>query len=108
LSTESFVAVAPADAVPVKGFSCFQVAGLAIVLCRRDDEFFALKNECSHALSTFEDGRVKGYRLYCPLHGAAFDIRDGSAVAAPARRPIETYPVRVVDGVVEVDVSRAD
>ena len=103
----NFRQVVPAGDIPEKNFSCFQVDGVPVVVCRFRDEYFALRNECSHALSTFEDGCVRGYRLICPLHGAAFDFRDGSPVAAPAKRAIETFSVRVVDGVVEVDVSRA-
>jgi len=108
LGTESFVAVAPAGAIDEKDFSCFQVGGISIVICRLDDTYFALKNECSHALATFEDGCMRGNRLICPRHSGAFDVRDGSPCAAPAKKPIRTYPVRVVDGVVEVDVSFAD
>lgn len=104
----NFRQVVPAGDIPEKGFSCFQVDGVPIVICRFKEEYFALKNECSHALSTFEGGCVKGYRLICPLHGATFDFRDGSPVAAPAKKSIKTYPVRVVDGVVGVDVSLAD
>ena len=29
---------------------------------------------------------MRGYRLMCPLHGATFDIRDGSVTGAPATR----------------------
>lgn len=100
--------VASVEAIADRGFACFEVDGQPIVICRLNDTFFALRNECSHALSSFEDGQMKGFRLYCPLHGAAFDIRDGAAVGRPARRPLTTYPVRVVDGSVEVDLSAAD
>jgi len=107
LGKGTFRPVAPAGDIPEKDFSCFQVDGVRIVVCHFRDEYFAVRNECSHALSTFDDGCVRGYRLICPLHGAAFDFRNGSPVAAPAKRAIETFPVRVVNGVVEVDVSGA-
>ncbi|MCP4302101.1 MAG: Rieske 2Fe-2S domain-containing protein [Gammaproteobacteria bacterium] len=103
----TFRPVVPAGDIPEKDFSCFQVDGVPIVVCRFRDEYFAVENKCSHALSAFDDGCVRGYRLICPLHGAAFDFRDGLPVSAPAKRAIETFPVRVVDGVVEVDVSGA-
>ncbi len=100
-----FVAVCAADDLPEKGFRCFVVEEVAVALCRFRDEIFAVENRCSHALATFDEGRMRGYRLMCPLHGATFDIRDGSVAGAPATRPIPSYPVRVVDGTVEVDVS---
>jgi anthranilate 1,2-dioxygenase ferredoxin subunit len=44
--------------------------------------------------------------LECPLHGGKLDVRDGSHVALPIRKPARTYPVRVVDGGIEIDLGR--
>jgi nitrite reductase/ring-hydroxylating ferredoxin subunit len=101
----SFARVTGAEKIPEKGFSCFKVAGRALVICRFRDEYFALENLCSHAQSTFEEGRMRGYRLMCPLHGATFDIRDGSVAGAPATQAIRSYPVRIVGGMIEVDLA---
>lgn len=105
MSNTRFVTVCAAEEIPEKGFRCYQAEGVAVVVCRFRDEYFALENLCSHALSTFDDGRMRGYRLMCPLHGATFDIRDGSVAGAPATRPIGSYPVRVVDGMLEIDIG---
>jgi len=59
-------------------------------------------NICTHALTRMDEGRLRGVRLICPLHGASFDIRDGRVLGAPASRPLPSYGVRVVDGVIEV------
>ena len=40
----------------------------------------------------------------CPVHGAAFDVRDGSHKSPPAMCGIETFPVVMEDGVVAVEV----
>ena len=100
-----FTRVTESGNVPEKGFSCFNIEGRALVICRFRDEFFALENMCSHAASTFDEGRMRGYRLMCPLHGASFDIRDGSVTGAPATRGIRSFPVRIVDGTLEVDLN---
>jgi len=36
------------------------------------------------------------------LHGASFDVRTGAVLGAPASAPLKSYPVRVVDGHIEV------
>lgn len=105
MSEARFIAVCAADDIAEKSFRCFEAAGVAVVVCRFRNEYFAVENRCSHALATFDDGRMRAYRLMCPLHGATFDIRDGSVAGAPATRPIRSYPVRVENGQVEVDVS---
>ncbi len=103
-----FTTVARVGDIAEKSFGCFEVGGVPVVVCRFRDAYFALENQCSHALATFDEGRLRGYRLMCPLHGATFDIRDGSATGAPATRPIRSFPVRVVEGRVEVAVGDGD
>jgi nitrite reductase/ring-hydroxylating ferredoxin subunit len=61
-------------------------------------------NICSHAYAELHEGRLRGHRLICPLHGASFDVRNGAVLGAPATEPLRTYPVRVVDGQVQVQV----
>jgi 3-phenylpropionate/trans-cinnamate dioxygenase ferredoxin subunit len=97
-----FTAVTAARKIQEKSFSTFNVAGTEIVICRFRGEYFAIENRCSHALSTFDEGRMRGYRITCPLHGATFDIRDGSCTGLPAKHPIRSFPLRIVDGMIEV------
>lgn len=108
VSETAFTVIASAEDIAENNFSTFQLDGADIVICRFRDEFFALENRCSHARATFDDGRMRGYSLMCPMHGATFDIRDGTATGAPARKSIRTFPVRVVDGMIEVDLGLSD
>ena len=107
MANPAYIAVTATDNVAEKSFACFDVDGTAVLVCRFKDEYFAIENRCSHALSTFDGGRMRGYRMICPLHGAAFDIRDGSALSSPAKRPIRSFPLRIVDGMIEIDVTHA-
>jgi 3-phenylpropionate/trans-cinnamate dioxygenase ferredoxin subunit len=43
----------------------------------------------------------------CPLHGASFDVRDGRVLGPPALVSLSTYPLRIVNGVIEVSVEPA-
>jgi 3-phenylpropionate/trans-cinnamate dioxygenase ferredoxin subunit len=103
-----FTAVAAVQDIEEKNFSAFEIDGIGIVICRFRDEYFAVENSCPHALSTFDDGRMRGYRLICPLHGATFDIRDGSCTGGPATSAIRSFPLRIVDGRIEVAISPED
>jgi len=106
-TTSNWVTLASADSVAEKGFASFSVAGQSVLVCRFRDEYFAVENLCSHALSTFDEGRLRGYRIMCPLHGATFDIRDGTCTGAPASRPIRSFALRVNAGMIQVDLSAA-
>jgi 3-phenylpropionate/trans-cinnamate dioxygenase ferredoxin subunit len=76
-----------------------------IVLCRTRDGVFALDNVCTHAYARMNEGRLRGTRIICPLHGASFDVRDGRVLGAPAVQPLTVHSVRVVDGTIEVSVA---
>jgi nitrite reductase/ring-hydroxylating ferredoxin subunit len=64
----------------------------------REGGVHAVNNICSHAYAKMDEGRLRGHRVICPLHGASFDVRTGAVLGAPANAPLKSYPVRVVDG----------
>ena len=81
--------------------------GREIVICHTREGLFALDNICTHAHARMCEGRLRGTRLVCPLHGASFDVRDGRVLAPPAVVPLSTYPVRVVNGTIEIALGPA-
>ena len=74
---------------------CVEVDGREILICHTREGFFAVDNLCSHAAARLCEGKLKGQKILCPLHGAAFDVRDGSALTRPASAPIDTFTIRV-------------
>lgn len=76
-----------------------------IVVCRVGGQLYAVTDNCSHADTPLSEGRLRGYGLTCPLHGASFDVRDGTHSGPPAWEGIACYPVREVDGVAIVDLT---
>lgn len=93
------------DQVPENKVSCFELDGQSIAVTQVKGEFYAVINKCSHAEQTFEEGKVRGYKLYCPLHGAMFDIRDGSVLSPPAFNPIKTYPLKIEGNEIHIDLT---
>jgi nitrite reductase/ring-hydroxylating ferredoxin subunit len=83
------------------------VDGRKVLVCHADGAFFAVSERCSHAAFSLADGRLAGFLVECPLHGARFDVRDGSAVRRPATKPLDTYAIEVVDGRATIDLSRS-
>lgn len=73
-----------------------------IMVFNLDGDFHALEDRCSHEdfeLSAGEFDPAKG-TIECTLHGARFDVRNGSALCAPAYTGVPKFPVKVEDGVV--------
>lgn len=85
-----------------------EIEGAAIVLFHLDGEFYAIEDVCSHDGSEISSGCVIDGSIECPRHGARFDIRSGEVTAPPAYEAIDTFPVQVVAGVVQVRDHRWD
>ena len=69
----------------------------AVVLVRKGAEFFALDAVCTHYGGPLADGALVGETIRCPWHHACFNLRTGSAVAAPAMRSLRVFST-VIDG----------
>jgi 3-phenylpropionate/trans-cinnamate dioxygenase ferredoxin subunit len=81
---------------------------LAIGVYNLGGELYALEDRCSHDDGPLTEGEldVQAGIAVCPRHGARIDIRSGRPLTLPAVLPVDTFPVRLEDGrvVVELDV----
>ena len=85
---------------------CFGGYGdYGIVVCRAGGVLYALDDNCSHADTPLSEGRLRGHSLVCPLHGAGFDIRDGSHTGPPAWEGVAWHPVDESTGSVLVTLT---
>jgi nitrite reductase/ring-hydroxylating ferredoxin subunit len=91
--------------LPSGQMRCVEVCGEPVLLCHTREGVYALQSVCTHAYARLDEGRLRGHRLICPLHGASFDVRTGAVLGAPATAPLRTYPVRVSDERIEVAVQ---
>jgi 3-phenylpropionate/trans-cinnamate dioxygenase ferredoxin subunit len=105
MTEDTYIDVTDTAAVPPGATMPVEISGREILICNVKGEIFAVENQCSHAMAALEGGRLRAFRLICPLHGAAFDVRDGSVKGKPATVPIETYPVRIVDDRIEISIA---
>lgn len=83
----------------------FMVRGVAICLVHTCGEVFAVHNRCTHASVPLSDGEVDDCAVECSMHGSRFDLRTGAVLNLPATAPVKTYPVRVVDGHVQIALA---
>ena len=72
---------------------------------RIDDEYYATAGLCTHEQVHLADGLVMDNIIECPKHNGRFDIRTGAAKGAPVCVNLKTYPVRVEDGKVLINIA---
>lgn len=76
-----------------------------IVVFNIAGKLFAIGDVCSHDDGPIGEGEFEDdYQIACPRHGARFDVRNGEVLSLPAIVDIPAYPVRVVNGLVEVGI----
>jgi len=85
-----------------------EVEDADIVLINLDGEFYAIEDVCTHDGSEISSGCLVDGSIECPRHGARFDIKTGEVTAPPAYEPVDTFPVQVAEGVVQVRDDRWD
>ena len=79
--------------------------GVDVAVFRLDDGFYAIEDVCSHDGTEIASGALEGDEIVCPRHGARFCVKTGAVKCAPAYEDIAAYPVRVVDGRVQLAVD---
>ena len=99
-----FVAVGAVEDLPNGERLFVEIDEISLVVFKIAGQFFAIADLCSHDDGPLGDGDLEGYEIHCPRHGAVFDVRTGQVLAMPAVVDIPAYPVRVVEGQIEVGV----
>jgi nitrite reductase/ring-hydroxylating ferredoxin subunit len=100
----TFVRVARAGDIPVGTGMYYDVDGVPIAIFHVDDHFYATADVCTHEEASLSEGELEGEIVECPLHGARFNVRTGEVKSLPAVVRLKTYPIRVVDDELEVEV----
>jgi 3-phenylpropionate/trans-cinnamate dioxygenase ferredoxin subunit len=73
-----------------------------IVILNIGGLLYAVGDVCTHDNGPVGEGELDGTQIICPRHGARFDLCTGRAVKLPAIKGIPTYPVRVVNDLIEI------
>ena len=70
-----------------------------------DDEYFATEGLCTHERVHLADGLVMDDIIECPKHNGRFNYKTGKALAAPVCVNLKTYPTKVENGKVFIDIG---
>lgn len=66
--------------------------------------FFCTDGLCTHEEQLLETGLVIGETIECPLHQGRFNIVSGKVISPPPCVDLNTYPTKVENGKVYVQV----
>jgi 3-phenylpropionate/trans-cinnamate dioxygenase ferredoxin subunit len=98
-----YIAVAEESELPNGERLFLEIDDITLVVFNIAGKYFAIGDVCSHDDGPIGEGEFEDeYEIACPRHGARFDVRSGEVMSLPAIVDIPAYPVRVVDGQIEV------
>ena len=100
------VDVCPVEELPPGTVKIVRAGLLEIGVYNCGGEYFAIEDRCSHDDGPLCEGDwdADDCLVVCPRHGSQFDLRTGIPRSLPAYEPVDTFPVRVEDGVVRLEI----
>jgi len=101
-----YVEIAPASELPSGERMFVEIEGKPIVIFNIAGQYFSIADVCSHDDGPVGEGELEGYNITCPRHGAQFDVRTGKVIQMPAVVDIPAYPVRVVEGMIQLGIPK--
>jgi nitrite reductase (NADH) small subunit len=100
----NWIKIAPLSEFPQLGARVVRHDGMDIAVFRNaGDGVFATNDKCPHKGGPLSQGIVSGNTVTCPLHGMNICFEDGK-VQAPDEGCVGTYPVKVEEGVVFLQI----
>ena len=99
--------VCPVDELPPGSVKIVVAGEISVGVYNCAGSLYAIEDRCSHDDGPLCEGDfdVEDGIAICPRHGANIDIRTGRPLTLPAVFPVDTFPVRVDDGMIKVDVT---
>jgi 3-phenylpropionate/trans-cinnamate dioxygenase ferredoxin subunit len=95
------------DDLPPGAMRLVEWEDLEIGIFNCGGELVAMEDRCSHDGGNLLEGELDQEKcaVECPRHGSWFDLRTGKPLNLPAYVPVETFPVRIEDGVIKLEVD---
>ncbi len=104
-SEHKWTAITKTENIPSRQGRAVMVGGKELAIFNLNGRFLTIDNRCPHKGGPLSDGIVAGTTVVCPLHGWRFDLESGLAVRATAPACVTSFPTRVEDGIIFVDVE---
>jgi 3-phenylpropionate/trans-cinnamate dioxygenase ferredoxin subunit len=103
-----WIDVCEANALANKENITVDVDGTEVAIFKIDEAFYAIEDVCTHDGAEIASGELEGDEIICPRHGARFCVKTGEVKCAPAYENVDSFPVRVEEGRLQVRDSRWD
>ena len=99
----AFTKVASASDLPPDTMTEVTLGDNCYALCNVEGEIHAMSGVCLHRGGPLAQGALHGTIVVCPWHAWEWDCRTGANTFNPEQK-LQTYPVKVEDGDILIDL----
>lgn len=78
--------------------------GKKILIVNLKGKYYAMGNICMHQGCLLSDGMLSGENIERTCHGSTYDVKTGSVVMGPTKKPEPTFQVKIEKDQVLVNV----
>jgi nitrite reductase (NADH) small subunit len=103
-----WIQVTRAENIPLREGRAVRIGSDEIAIFNLGDRFLACDNACPHRGGPLADGIVSGNTVVCPLHAYKICLDTGNVVRPEVCVRVDTYEVRVEEGIVMISLERAE
>jgi 3-phenylpropionate/trans-cinnamate dioxygenase ferredoxin component len=107
VKTVELIDVCPLSELPPGSRRIIEWEDLEIGVFNCAGDLLAIEDRCSHDNGPLAEGEFDEAHctVECPRHGSLFDLRTGAPKTLPAYVAVDTFPVRVEDDIVKLEVD---
>jgi 3-phenylpropionate/trans-cinnamate dioxygenase ferredoxin subunit len=107
VNTVELIDVCPVSELPAGARKIVEWEDLEIGVFNCGGDLLAIEDRCSHDNGPLAEGEVDEATctVECPRHGSLFDLRTGAPKTLPAYVAVDTFPVRVEDDMIKLEVD---
>jgi len=77
--------VCKSEEVPDNSMKVISIQGSNILVCRTNNQLFALDNSCPHRGASLSKGEIKGTKIICYMHDFEYDLISGKLLHIPSK-----------------------
>jgi 3-phenylpropionate/trans-cinnamate dioxygenase ferredoxin subunit len=106
-TTSTTIDICRANELPPGASLIVEADGRKIGVFNAAGDLYAIEDRCSHDDGPLAEGSfdADARTVECPRHGSLFDVTTGRPKTLPAYLPVDTFPIRVEDGVIKLEVD---
>ena len=77
---------------------------LVLAVFNLNGAFYVTDDQCTHGPGSLSEGLICDDTVECDFHNGSFNIKTGKAVEPPCIIPLKTYPVKVENDTVSIEI----